>query len=140
MTRLIGSRWKHCKVLSRGVLICPVSCAELWITQSERLRFCYLSICMYLQAKRACSAGDSSEGSYPISFRTRQSSPLEPMVLALTGRESRLSPALWARLRLYIDSAVAGRVRKFSVFRLREDFSLALASSECSSAWLEHRV
>lgn len=47
--------------------------------------------------KRAQNAGDSSEGPYPFPFRTRQSSPLEPMVLRKG--ESRLSPAFWARLR-----------------------------------------
>ncbi len=40
---------------------------------------------MWLRAfegkKRAYDAGDLSEGPYPFSFRTRQSSPLEPMVL-----------------------------------------------------------
>ena len=34
MTRLIGSRWKYRKVLSRGVLISPFSRAELCIARS----------------------------------------------------------------------------------------------------------
>ena len=46
------------------------------------------------RTERARTAGDLSEGPYPFSFRTRQSSLLEPMVL-LRG-ESRLSPALRA--------------------------------------------
>ena len=34
MTTLIGSRWKYRKVWSRGVLICPVSRAELCIAHT----------------------------------------------------------------------------------------------------------
>ena len=34
MTTLIGSRWKCRKAWSRGVLICPVSRAELCIAQT----------------------------------------------------------------------------------------------------------
>jgi hypothetical protein len=47
-------------------------------------------------SERAQNAGDLSEGSYPFPFRTRQSSPLEPMVLRKG--ESRLSPAFWVCL------------------------------------------
>ena len=120
MTRLIGFRCTHSNVFSREVLICPVSCAEPWRRAKKRPHLDFLqrftakkiSACVttlevfaiktYFAyscgyepnvGERAYKAGDLSEGPYPFSFRTRQSSLLEPMVL-LRG-ESRLSPALW---------------------------------------------
>ena len=103
MTRLIGSRWKCREALSRGVLIRPVSCAEPWKTQSsfsiditfmpfvarrkdERSRVTYSS---QTHRFRVLGSGALSEGSHPFSFRTRQLSPLEPMVLTFTGGKSR---------------------------------------------------
>ena len=50
------------------------------------------------EQERAHSVGDLSEGLYPFPFRTRQSSPLEPMVLRKG--ESRQSPTPWACSRL----------------------------------------
>ena len=62
--------------------------------------FAYLTCSYFRKHKRARNAGDSSEGPYPFPFRTRQSSPLEPMVLRKG--ESRLSPAFRARFRIYL--------------------------------------
>ena len=48
----------------------------------------FARICMN-KTLRVFSSGALSEGSHPFSFRTRQLSPLEPMVLTVTGGESR---------------------------------------------------
>jgi hypothetical protein len=85
MTTLIGSRWKRRKALSRGVLICPVSRAELCIAQSF---ICTPLRILYTETLRVFGSGGLAGGSYPISFRTRQSSLLAAMVLTVTGGES----------------------------------------------------
>jgi len=41
------------------------------------------------ERKHAHDVGASSEGVHPFSFRTRQLSLLEPMVLSVSARESR---------------------------------------------------
>ena len=85
MTTLIGSRWKHRKVWSRGVLICPVSRAELCIAQPFIHTFNYFLYSMY-RTLRVFGSGGLAAGSHPFSFRTRKLSPLEAMVQAQARR------------------------------------------------------
>ena len=87
MTRLIGSRWKRREALSRGVLIRPVSRAELCVAQSY-LVFAYRMRIRLFPTLRVFGSGGLAGGSYPISFRTRQSSLLAAMVLIVTDGES----------------------------------------------------
>ena len=87
MTRLIGFRWKRREAWSREVLICPVSCAELCIAQSF-VYFDKITYAVRMPTLRVFGSGGSAGGSYPISFRTRQSSLLAAMVLIVTDGES----------------------------------------------------
>ena len=106
MTTLIGSRWKCREARSRGVLICPVSRAELCVAQSFRshfylpLRILYTGSSYTAEAVdvnrliketiqlRVFGSGGLAGGLYPFSFRTRQSSLLAAMVLIVSDGES----------------------------------------------------
>ena len=118
MTTLIGSRWKRCEALSRGVLICPVSRVEFCVAQSclhtfalvlnrngegtspepigegysyEEVLTLSLVISflgMNCRAIQVFGSGGLAGGSHPVPFRTRKLSLLAAMVLTVKGGES----------------------------------------------------
>ena len=60
MTRLIGARCKHCKVLSRGVLIAQILLGNLKITSDvySRSPDFYVGICYFSTNKINCVLND----------------------------------------------------------------------------------
>ena len=73
-------------VESRSTNMPRLLCGTLYVTSTEVTAILNVDpICIFVRLrrrKRAHDAGDLSGGPHPFSFRTRQLSLLEPMVLA----------------------------------------------------------